>query len=82
MIMANMQDGFNDFYNEFKEWTKEQILHRTYDICLENADKDREIERFNNTLDEIESIVYANMSNIDARISIQETLDKLKEQTK
>jgi len=38
-----------------------------------------EIERLNNIIDEIESIVYADMSNIDVRISIQEKLDKLKE---
>ena len=51
--MANIKDGFYDFYNEFKEWTKKQILHRTYDICLENADKDKEIERLNNIIDEL-----------------------------
>lgn len=41
----SLDEGFEDFYDEFKEWTKKQILHRTYDICLENADKDNEIER-------------------------------------
>ena len=32
-----------------------------------------------NIIEEIEAIVYANISNIDCRISIQERLDKLKE---
>ena len=52
--MSNINDGFNDYYNEFKDWTKKQILLRTFDICLENADKDREIERLNNIIDELE----------------------------
>lgn len=52
----SLDEGFEDFYDEFKEWTKKQILHRTYDICLENADKDKEIERLNN-------IIYREISN-------------------
>lgn len=35
-----------------------------------------EIERLNNIINQIESIVYADISNIDARITIQEVLDK------
>lgn len=37
------------------------------------------ITNLEKTLDEIESIVYANISNIDCRILIQEVLDKMKE---
>lgn len=40
---------------------------------------EKENKRLNNTLNEIEAIVYADISNIDCRISIQEKLDKLKE---
>ena len=36
----------------------------------------KEIERLNNIINQIESIVYADISNIDARITIQEVLDK------
>ena len=43
-----------------------------------NKKLQEENERLNNIIDEIESIVYADMSNIDVRISIQEKLDKLK----
>lgn len=42
-------------------------------------EKDKEIERLNNIINEIEAIVYADISNIDCRISIQEKLDKLKQ---
>ena len=38
-----------------------------------------EIERLNNIINELESIVYADISNIDVRITIQELLDKLHE---
>lgn len=51
----SLNDGFDYFYNEFKDWTKKQILHRTYDICLENADKDKEIEKSNNIINELET---------------------------
>jgi len=54
----SLNDGFNDFYNEFKDWTKKQILHRTYDICLENADKDREIDKLTVESTEWESKFY------------------------
>lgn len=40
---------------------------------------EKENKRLNNTLNEIEAIVYADISNIDCIISIQEKLDKLKE---
>lgn len=42
----------------------------------------QENARLNNAINEIEAIVYADISNIDARISIQDVLDKLKEQIK
>ena len=57
-MMANMQDGFNDFYNEFKDWTKEQLLHRLYDIILQDVEeigeKNKEIDRLNNIINELE----------------------------
>ena len=58
--------------------TKKDMEH--YDNLYHQIyEKQQEIERLNNIIDEIESIVYADMSNIDVRISIQEKLDKLKE---
>ena len=58
--MANMQDGFNNFYNEFKNWSKKQLLHRIYDICLVDNEqitqKEKEIDRLNNILHEYEKI--------------------------
>lgn len=44
----------------------------------EYKNQQQELERYKNIIDEIEAIVYADISNIDARISIQETLDRLK----
>ena len=49
-------------------------IEEGYEIKLEK--KDEEIERLNNIINQIESIVYADISNIDARITIQEVLDK------
>ena len=47
--MNKKEDGFELFYNEFKNWTKKQILHRTFDIILKDTEeigeKDKEIER-------------------------------------
>ena len=47
--MAKIEDAFDTFYNEFKDWTKKQILHRTFDIILndteEIGEKDKEINR-------------------------------------
>ena len=58
-----------EYYKNYsKQWAK---------VLLET--KDKKINRLNNAINEIEAIVYANISNIDARISIQEVLDKLKE---
>ena len=65
-----------------EELTEEQIKKAMtnksiFEITLE--EKDKEIEQLNNIINEIEAIVYADISNIDCRISIQEKLDKLKE---
>lgn len=49
------------------------------EIMENNRFYQEEIKRLKNTLDEIEGIVYANMSNIDARISVQDALDRLNE---
>ena len=38
-------DTFDRFYNEFKDWSKEDILRRTYNIILDDADKTRQIEQ-------------------------------------
>ena len=38
-----------------------------------------ENERLNGVINEIEAVVYADISNIDCRITIQEILDKAKE---
>lgn len=47
--MDKIEDAFDTFYNEFKDWTKKQILHRTFDIILKDTEeigeKDKEIER-------------------------------------
>lgn len=40
--------------------------------------QNKEIERLNNIINEIESIIYADISSIECRILIQEKLDKLK----
>ena len=63
------------------EDAKQCIKNSCEGLALEVIEKyyENEIERLNNILNEIESIVYADISNIDARISIQEILDKLKE---
>jgi hypothetical protein len=34
-----------EFYNEFKEWTKEEMLSRAYDICLKNIELEARIEK-------------------------------------
>ena len=41
-------DTFDRFYNEFKDWSKEDILRRTYNIILDDADKTRQIEQLEN----------------------------------
>ena len=41
-------DTFDRFYNEFKDWSKEDILKRTYNIILDDADKTRQIEQLEN----------------------------------
>lgn len=66
----------------FKEYATDEDIKRA--MCeqyfiVKLKEKDKEIERLNNIIEEIEAIVYANISNIDCRISIQERLDKLKE---
>jgi hypothetical protein len=48
-----IQNAFNDFYNEFKDWTKEEILQRTFDIILESSDKDRQLETYENMRKEV-----------------------------
>ena len=69
-----MEEEANDLA-EFLE--DEHIIYEgATDVFME---KDKEIERLNNIINEIEAIVYANISNIDCRISIQEKLDKLRE---
>lgn len=80
----SLDEGFEDFYNEFKEWTKKQILHRTYDICLENADKDKEIDRLNNIINTIEQFITNNSKDCDkeeyhAYMTIWNLLQALKE---
>lgn len=34
-----------EFYNEFKDWTKEEILSRAYDICLKNIELQQRTEK-------------------------------------
>jgi septum formation topological specificity factor MinE len=60
-----IQNAFNDFYNEFKDWTKEEILQRTFDIILESSDKDRQLEAYENMRKEIIEFInlYAGESN-------------------
>lgn len=62
MIMDKMEYTFDDFYNEFKDWTKKQILHRTFDIILKDTEeieeKDKEIERLIAESTEWESKCY------------------------
>lgn len=48
-----IQNAFNGFYNEFKDWTKEEILQRTFDIILESSDKDRQLEAYENMRKEL-----------------------------
>lgn len=77
---------------EYKYFDQENYdkLVRTYENCrwfIDNWEQfeqnveyqKKEIDRLNNVINEIEAIVYADISNIDVRISIQEVLDKLKE---
>lgn len=45
-------DTFDRFYNEFKDWSKEDILRRTYNIILDDADKTRQIEQLENIINE------------------------------
>ena len=59
-----IQNAFNGFYNEFKDWTKEEILQRTFDIILESSDKDRQLEAYENMRKlAIEYIKYNATSN-------------------
>ena len=52
-------DTFDRFYNEFKDWSKEDILKRTYNIILDDADKTRQIEQLENIRKEaIEELSY------------------------
>ena len=53
------------------EYTTGTVYSEEYVKRLE-----QEIEKLNNIINQIESIVYADISNIDARITIQEVLDK------
>lgn len=41
-------ETFDRFYNEFKDWSKEDILKRTYNIILDDVDKTRQIEQLEN----------------------------------
>lgn len=57
----------------------ELMIKNNFDEVVKNLLlKDKEMERLNNIINEIEAIVYADISSIEARISIQEKLDKLK----
>lgn len=57
-------DTFDRFYNEFKDWSKEDILRRTYNIILDDADKTRQIEQLENIRKE--AIEYINHATIGA----------------
>ena len=67
-ITRKERDMILDYANYFK--TKNNVIED------KNIELVIEIERLNNIINQIESIVYADISNIDARITIQEVLDK------
>lgn len=69
---------------------QKQVLEQEKELYSYKVDEELELynevirlreenKRLNNIINEIEAIVYADISNIDCRISIQERLDKLKE---
>ena len=64
---------------ECRKKIKELLQIPKEDLLTKYMFQEQEIERLNNIINEIEAIVYADISNIDCRISIQEKLDKLKE---
>ena len=53
-------DTFDRFYNEFKDWSKEDILRRTYNIILDDADKTRQIEQLENIRKEVIEYIKGN----------------------
>lgn len=63
----------NMTYEDYKE-----ISHKTYLLLEESQQK--EIEILNNIINEIEAIIYNDqITGIEARLEIQERLDKLQE---
>lgn len=64
---------------ECRKRIKELLQIPKEDLLTNYMFQEQEIKRLNNIINEIEAIVYADISNIDCRISIQEKLDKLKE---
>jgi len=56
-------DTFDRFYNEFKDWSKEDILRRTYNIILDDADKTRQIEQLKNIIKEAIEYIEKSMNN-------------------
>ena len=84
--MSKKEDGFELFYNEFKDWTKKQLLNRIYDIILKDTEeigeKDKEIERLNNIIEELEKWLDNNSRHkelFECDRYYQEILNKLKE---
>lgn len=66
-------DTFDRFYNEFKDWSKEDILKRTYNIILDDADKTRQIEQLENIRKEAIGYVtsYESISTIQGLDDIE-----------
>lgn len=82
--MVSMEDGFDIFYNEFKDWTKEQLLHRIYDIILQDTEeigeKDNEIEQLNKSLDVATETINNKQKTIVRLSSIVNGYEKIKKE--
>lgn len=79
--MNKKEDGFELFYNEFKDWTKKQLLHRTYDIILKDTEeigeKDKEIEKLKHIKKQLEKNLQVYMQkDAENQLKIEKAIQR------
>lgn len=62
-------DAFDRFYNEFKDWSKENILRRVYDIILDDVDKTRQIEQLEKENKKYKDLGFEHLQKENNRLS-------------
>ena len=76
-----MKDKIIDYIDllEAKARQNDKYFEDRLKLHMSNQEKDKEIERLNNTINEIEAIIYnEQITGIEARIEIQERIEILR----